>query len=467
MKHSLRLTVLLTAFLVVAACGDDDAGTTTVPGETTVPTTAAETTTTAPVDLRPLAGLATMPVEDPLFGSGFHAMSLPDASGTIAVSTEPLVGGVADTNLLSLGTMDPYPVMSGVTADMLVVVAWVQNPSEDVLPDPSGVVLYGPSDQGWEALAAITDTIVLDYLKTTTDYAAWEPAEGVPYARTTVKSLDWTGSAHFVADVQVLDFPGNTTEFTAEIECTLAATLDCVLLSDDGVLRPGDEGDAVQQLESKLASIGYFPGGVPDAIYDSATADAVRVFQRDYRLGIDGKVGPQTAGLLDDIVAGTSNIVMAYQEGVEGVAFGTLVETALPALIAELGPPDYTLGWEMGPCGPTPPYGGWEWYKVTWGGFTAWFTEHDGPRQFDGWEVTDLSDVPSNLYFVGGIAPGWTWSKLAALGATYDEFYGWWYLNSLEYRQGTFVVSPPGNPPPNSAQILGWGVGTASVLYDC
>jgi hypothetical protein len=470
MQHSLRLAVLLAVLLVVAACGDDDAGTTTTPeGSTTstVPTTGGETTTTGPVDARPLAGLVALPVQDPLFDTGvFHSMSFTDEFGSVAVSNEPLVGGVAGANLLGLGTMDPYPVMTGVTADMLVVVAWVQNPTEDVLPDPSAVVLYGPSDEGWEVLAAITDTIVLGYLATTTDYAAWLPDSGTPYARTTVQSLDWTGSAHFVAAVQVLDHPGNTTEFLAQIECTLAEALNCVMLSDDGVLRPGDEGEAVEDLESKLSSIGYFPG-VPDSTYDSDTESAVRVFQRDYRLGVDGKVGPATGGLLDDIVAGTSSIVMAYQEGVGGVPFGALVESALPALIDLLGTPDYTLGWEMGPCGPTPPYGGWEWYKVTWGGFTAWFTERDGPRQFDGWEVTDLSDVPSNLYFVGGVAPGWTWSKLAALGATYDEFYGWWYLGSLEYRQGTFVVPPPGNPPPNSAQIRGWGVGTAAILYDC
>jgi hypothetical protein len=142
------------------------------------------------------------------------------------------------------------------------------------------------------------------------------------------------------------------------------------------------------------------------------------------------------------------------------------VATALPALIESLGTPDYTLGWEMGACGPTPPYGGWQWYKVTWGGFTAWFTEKSGARRFDGWEVTDLADVPTNLYFAGGIAPSWTWSNFDAMGAVFDPFYGWWSHGSLGYGLGEFV-NPPSNPPAAGAKVRGWGTGTAAILYDC
>ncbi|HEX5631237.1 MAG TPA: peptidoglycan-binding domain-containing protein, partial [Acidimicrobiia bacterium] len=409
--------------------------------------------------------MSAAPVEDPLFGTGFHTMSLGDDSGTWVVSEDPVVGSSPGSNLLALGTMDPVPTLSGVGADMLVVVAWVQNPTADAEPTPGAVALYVMGPEGWEVLASISDTIVLDYLKTTSDYMAWEPAGAVTYARTTVKSLEWSTSAHFVADVWVADFPAHSDEFLAEIECDLAAALECVLLSDDGVLRLGDDSEAVLALEQKLQSIGYF-GADPDTLYDATTVDWVKRFQRDYRLSVDGKAGPQTQGLVEDVAAGTSNIVMAYAEGVGSVAFGTPVESALPALVAELGTFDYSVGWEMGACGPTPPYGGWEWYKVTWGGFTAWFTEKSGSRQFDGWEVTDLDDVPTNLYFVGGLSPSSTWGYLKSLGAVYDDGYGWWDLTAFDYRLGG-LVAPYGNPPANSTQVLGWGVGTAGILYDC
>ena len=462
-----HLAGLVALLLVVGACGDDDSGTgsSTTTSATTTSAGGDTTVTTAPVDTRPLADLASLPAEDPFFGTGFHAMTLLDDSGTAATSVEPLVGSVAGANLLGLGTMDPYPVMSGVGADMVVVVAWVHNPQADVLPDPSAVVLYQRGADGWEVLASISDTIVLGFLETTTDFAAWKPATGTPYARTTVRSLDWDGSAHFIADVQVLDYPGNTTEFRAEVECTLGGTLESVLLSDDGVLRPGDTGPAVEALEQDLMSIGYH-GPPANGVYDDETTAWVRRFQRDYRLTVDGKVGPQTRAVIDQVAAGLSDIVMAYGEGVGGVSFGSTPEAAVPALVAALGSFDYSVGWEMGACGPTPPYGGWEWYKVTWGGFTAWFTERSGSRQFDGWEITDLNGIPSNLYIAGGFGPATTWSDVAAQGGVYDPFYGWWSAFDLGYGLGEFDVAPS-NPPAGSAQVKGFGVGSAAVLYDC
>ena len=74
--------------------------------------------------------------------------------------------------------------------------------------------------------------------------------------------------------------------------------------------------------------------------------------------------------------------------------------------------------------------------------------------------------MPSNLYFVGGVAPGWSWGQMKALGAVYDDGYGWWNLVAFDYRLGG-LVGPYGNPPPNATKIEGWGVGTAGILYDC
>jgi hypothetical protein len=447
---------------VVAACGDDDAGTTTTPeGSTTstVSTTSGETTT-IPGVTEPFGEFLTAGVSDPFSDTGYHQMQWADDTHQLVVSTDELPGG----GRLILGDLG-LPAPTGLESDQRLVQIWVQESPADI--PPFAVALYRLTAAGWTPDAVFLNASILGFLEETTDYQAKKPA-GPAVLRSFPSAFNWDGSARMIAGVEVYDdLAATNVVYAGEVECAITPEGGgCTLLSDDGVLRPGDDTAAVRFFEEDLAAIGYFPF-TPDTIYDATTEEWVRTFQRDYRLTVDGKAGPQTITLADDVLSGVSSIVMAYQEGVGGVSFGTLVETALPALIAELGTPDYTLGWEMGPCGPTPPYGGWEWYKVTWGGFTAWFTERDGPRQFDGWEVTDLSDVPSNLYFVGGVAPGWTWAKLAALGATYDEFYGWWYLSSLEYRQGTFVVPPPGNPPPNSAQIRGWGVGTAAILYDC
>lgn len=63
-------------------------------------------------------------------------------------------------------------------------------------------------------------------------------------------------------------------------------------LADD-VLRPGDKGEAVSQLQTLLASYGYFEGTV-DGIYGESTTDAVKLFQEYNDLKKDGKAGPKT-----------------------------------------------------------------------------------------------------------------------------------------------------------------------------
>jgi N-acetylmuramoyl-L-alanine amidase len=64
------------------------------------------------------------------------------------------------------------------------------------------------------------------------------------------------------------------------------------------LLRLGDAGAAVRDLQQRLQSIGYrIPAGTRGT-YDEATADAVRVFQTDRRIRVDGICGPETWGRL-------------------------------------------------------------------------------------------------------------------------------------------------------------------------
>jgi len=52
-------------------------------------------------------------------------------------------------------------------------------------------------------------------------------------------------------------------------------------------------GPDVLQIQQKLALLGYAPGAL-DGVYGEATASAIKAFQRDNKLEIDGVVGPNT-----------------------------------------------------------------------------------------------------------------------------------------------------------------------------
>jgi len=443
--------------MVAATCGDDSASpaTTTTTSDSTTTTVAATTTT---VDSRPLAALDGRPVEDPLYGTGFHEVAV-DEPGTFAYSLVPITGDTPGANLLGIGM--PFAVATtGLGDDLVALIAWVHEPTVDSEPTPAALVVYREGVDGWEIVVAFTDAAILGFLETTTDYMAWKPHDGTFYARTTVSTLDWDGSmARIVADVHVLDSPDNAEEFFAEVECTANGAMECVLLSDDGVLRPGDSGEAVEELQMALIEIGYMDGE-PSGEYDDATAAAVSRLQRDFRLARDGRVGPNTQAAIDDILAG--EIVLADEEGIGSVDFGTGANAAISAIEGLLGSADSATGWVTGPCGP-----GWDWNILTWGGFTAIFTERDGPRTFDGWRVEELADVPNFIFFAGGIAQNWRWSNFDSMGAEYDPFYGFWYHGTLGYGIGEFVGGAPDDPPPANAQILTFGTGTGAVLWDC
>jgi hypothetical protein len=63
------------------------------------------------------------------------------------------------------------------------------------------------------------------------------------------------------------------------------------------VTSPYMEGDDVEQVQNRLAELGYDPGTV-DGVYGSKTANAVKAFQDDKGLKPDGIVGQQTWNVL-------------------------------------------------------------------------------------------------------------------------------------------------------------------------
>ena len=66
-------------------------------------------------------------------------------------------------------------------------------------------------------------------------------------------------------------------------------------------IRRGDRGEYVTLAQIKLKEAGYDIGkSGADGIFGAATQTAVKNFQRDHGLGVDGVVGPMTWDALDN-----------------------------------------------------------------------------------------------------------------------------------------------------------------------
>src|SRR2546430_164376 len=59
------------------------------------------------------------------------------------------------------------------------------------------------------------------------------------------------------------------------------------------VTSPLMQGPEVTALQKRLTALGYAPGPI-DGAYGAATAAAIRAFQRDNKLEVDGVAGPAT-----------------------------------------------------------------------------------------------------------------------------------------------------------------------------
>ncbi|MDQ0207002.1 C40 family peptidase [Alkalicoccobacillus murimartini] len=70
-------------------------------------------------------------------------------------------------------------------------------------------------------------------------------------------------------------------------------------VSYSGILRVGSSGNQVTQLQSQLRSAGFL-NKEPNGQYDNATRDAVRSFQQNKKLQVDGIAGPQTFAALNN-----------------------------------------------------------------------------------------------------------------------------------------------------------------------
>jgi peptidoglycan hydrolase-like protein with peptidoglycan-binding domain len=67
------------------------------------------------------------------------------------------------------------------------------------------------------------------------------------------------------------------------------------------ILYQGLQGEDVKELQSKLESLGYDVGPI-DGIFGPLTERAVRKFQKDNKLAVDGIVGQETFATLEKLV---------------------------------------------------------------------------------------------------------------------------------------------------------------------
>lgn len=59
------------------------------------------------------------------------------------------------------------------------------------------------------------------------------------------------------------------------------------------VYKPGSKGDEVKRIQERLKALGYYKGPV-DGDFGKGTEGAVKAFQKDHGLAVDGSVGPKT-----------------------------------------------------------------------------------------------------------------------------------------------------------------------------
>jgi peptidoglycan L-alanyl-D-glutamate endopeptidase CwlK len=64
------------------------------------------------------------------------------------------------------------------------------------------------------------------------------------------------------------------------------------------VLTLKDNGSDVRFIQERLAALGRLPQESIDGIYGKQTADAIKAFQKENNLTVDGKVGPRTRSAL-------------------------------------------------------------------------------------------------------------------------------------------------------------------------
>lgn len=87
------------------------------------------------------------------------------------------------------------------------------------------------------------------------------------------------------------------TPIPAYAQSVMQVTVDPALPTPGPLLKNGSTGQLVVQLQSRLQELGYYTGSL-DGQFGPATEKAVRLFQEQHELDVDGKVGSATSAVL-------------------------------------------------------------------------------------------------------------------------------------------------------------------------
>lgn len=85
-------------------------------------------------------------------------------------------------------------------------------------------------------------------------------------------------------------------------------------------------GQAVLEVQKRLTALGYAPG-IPDGAYGPTTVAAVRAFQKDHNLTVDGFVGPRTLAALEAAATPAPGGPAPASLGASGVALQALAKS--------------------------------------------------------------------------------------------------------------------------------------------
>lgn len=94
-------------------------------------------------------------------------------------------------------------------------------------------------------------------------------------------------------------------EYVGEADTTTPVAAECAL--GERTLRKGSKGEDVKTLQLALASINYSCGKA-DGEYGTKTLNAVKAFQTDHSLEVDGVYGPLTHAAMIDAIQGPDEV---------------------------------------------------------------------------------------------------------------------------------------------------------------
>ena len=113
----------------------------------------------------------------------------------------------------------------------------------------------------------------------------------------------WCGNAEKDAKWKT-EFWNKLTESASTSTSTAATTTPTATAPTRNYLMKGDKGDAVKAMQTNLIYMGYSCGSAgADGSFGQGTDSALRKFQKDYKLTVDGKYGATSKAKLEAAVA--------------------------------------------------------------------------------------------------------------------------------------------------------------------